>query len=227
MMIPAVCRRSLLALGAAVGAMVIVASAGNSVRAAEINDEDMPDVKIFRGILESLGLRRGDNGIDYRERSPLVVPPGRDLPPPVTGSISEKNPAWPTDPEVKQRRNARAEANKRTAGPDAYLDRIRPLSPNEMRPTGTPSNTAARAPGDSRIIDHSAPMRPNELGYKGGFLSSIFAKDEEYGTFVGEAPRTSLIEPPAGYRTPSPAQPYGVGKDKFNPTPVDRLLPTR
>ena len=37
-------------------------------------------------------------------------------------------------------------------------------------------------------------------------------KDKDVGSFTGEPPRTALTEPPPGYRTPSPEQPYGVGK---------------
>ena len=39
--------------------------------------------------------------------------------------------------------------------------------------------------------------------------------------FAGEPPRTSLIEPPVGYRTPSSSQPYGViGEEKYTPKAV-------
>ena len=34
----------------------------------------------------------------------------------------------------------------------------------------------------------------------------------ETGTFTGEPARESLTAPPAGYQTPSPAQPYGIGR---------------
>jgi hypothetical protein len=37
---------------------------------------------------------------------------------------------------------------------------------------------------------------------------------EEYAVFTGERTRTTLTDPPAGYLTPSPDQPYGVGKEK-------------
>jgi len=37
---------------------------------------------------------------------------------------------------------------------------------------------------------------------------------EEYGKFTGEPPRADLTDPPAGYRTPSPDQPYGIGPEK-------------
>ena len=35
---------------------------------------------------------------------------------------------------------------------------------------------------------------------------------EETVKFTGEPPRTSLTDPPPGYQTPSPDQPYGAGK---------------
>ena len=40
---------------------------------------------------------------------------------------------------------------------------------------------------------------------------------EEKGTFVSEPPRNTLIQPPPGYRTPSPSQPYGVGTKAAGP----------
>jgi hypothetical protein len=57
-------------------------------------------------------------------------------------------------------------------------------------------------------------MKPSDLGYKGGLFGSLFkpTPDNEVGTFTGERPRTSLVEPPPGYQTPSPSQPYGVTK---------------
>jgi hypothetical protein len=56
-------------------------------------------------------------------------------------------------------------------------------------------------------------MSPSELGSKGIF-GSLFKKDDggESAKFTGEPPRASLTAPPRGYQTPSPDQPYGVGK---------------
>ncbi len=221
-MIPATHRmRPALLLGAVLGIAILI-GAHSTARAYEIEEDDMPDVKLFRGILKSLGVQK-DGGIDYRERSPLVVPPNRNLPPPATKTTAEKNPRWPVDPEIKERRAAKAEANKPSRMVDEAMERNRPLRPGE-----TPKANGARPENREKVIDYSQPMRPNELGYKGGLFSSILSqKSNEYTTFVGEQPRTSLIDPPPGYRTPSPAQPYGVGKEKYNPTPVDRMLPTR
>jgi hypothetical protein len=56
-------------------------------------------------------------------------------------------------------------------------------------------------------------LMPSDLGYKGG-LSIFRGKKDEVVTFKGEPPRTNLTEPPKGYRTPSPGQPYGILSDK-------------
>ena len=43
-------------------------------------------------------------------------------------------------------------------------------------------------------------------------LGRTFSKDKdvEAAKFVREPPRGTLTEPPVGYRTPSPAYPYGI-----------------
>jgi hypothetical protein len=227
MMKPSLNRTFVLrSLGALVGAAVIIGQAATPARA--IDDEDLPDIKFLQGVLKSLGLRKDTNTDDYRERSPLVVPPSRNLPPPKSVTKLDTNPAWPKDPEIAKRKSERAERNAPGRMVDDASERMRPLRPNEVRTNGAPVSAASKNPGDNRVIDYSAPMKPNELGYKGGLFSSILKpQEEEFGTFTGETPRASLIEPPAGYRTPSPTQPYGAGKEKWTPTPVDRLLPTR
>jgi hypothetical protein len=220
-------------LGVALGVAILVGCAGTGARAAEEEDDDTPlDTKIFQNILQAIGLRRGEGAnIEYRERSPLVVPPNRNLPPPDSNTAAAKNPTWPTDPEVKRRKEAKATRNTPEKPGDSVMESSRPLRPDELRGSGAPAGSASQADNNKTtpIRDPSAPLKPSELGYKGGLFSSIFnpAKDEEYTTFTGETPRTSLIEPPAGYRTPSPSQPYGVGKEKATSKPADRQLPVR
>ena len=53
-------------------------------------------------------------------------------------------------------------------------------------------------------------------------MGGLIGSKEEYGTFTSEPPRSSLTEPPPGYRTPSPTQPYGVGKEK-GPGPANPM----
>ena len=63
--------------------------------------------------MHGLGAVDGtEKGIDYRERSPLVVPPKLNLPPPETANAAPK-PNWPKDPDVEERRKARLAAKNR------------------------------------------------------------------------------------------------------------------
>ena len=57
----------------------------------------------------------------------------------------------------------------------------------------------------------------------------MFGSKEEVVNFTGEPPRGALTDPPPGYQTPSPTQPYGITKA---PAPkaadvMDRPNPTR
>ena len=48
---------------------------------------------------------------------------------------------------------------------------------------------------------------------------------DDVANFTGEPPRTALTDPPPGYQTPSPEQPYGVGKAKpVAPTSSDYMI---
>jgi hypothetical protein len=56
-------------------------------------------------------------------------------------------------------------------------------------------------------------LSADELGYRGGLFGSMFGGQQERSArFTGEPARTSLTEPPPGYQTPSPEQPYGQGR---------------
>src|ERR1700712_41033 len=84
-----------------VGLAIVFGSAGIS-RAEDDDDEPAIDTQIFRSILKGMGMRHEENSIDYRERSPLVVPQNRDLPKPDTASVTERNPQWPKDPDIQR-----------------------------------------------------------------------------------------------------------------------------
>jgi len=86
-------------------------------RAGDDDDDDKTfEEKIIEGVMRGMGATNMDNsGIDYRERSPLVVPPKLDLPPPASGAKEVKVPNWPKDPDEARRKAqiaARKKANK-------------------------------------------------------------------------------------------------------------------
>jgi hypothetical protein len=200
-------------LGAALifAAGVGAAHAGdNNSSGASADDEDnLPDVQFLRGVLKGMGLKRGDESIDYHERSPLVVPPSRDLPPPDDGSAPRTTAAgWPSDPDVNRRKAATAAEHKVSS-----VDESRALRPNEMMPNGTDVKGKAQTYVSTDPAD-GAPMKPSALGFNGWSFNSLFGSKPEATTFKSEPSRNSLTEPPVGYRTPAPDQPYGVGKDK-------------
>ncbi len=214
-------RVRLHAIGCALGVAAVMA--WSPARAGDGGDT-APDVKFLQNLLEGLGLQRpdvGNNGINYQERSPLVVPPDRSLPPPETASATV-NPNWPIDPEVKRAKALKAARQAKGMSDTAEMEHeANPLRPDELekgRRVNSPRDAGAMSPEDS-----AKPFKPSELGYKGGIFGSLFGKGEsEQGArFTGEPPRTSLTEPPPGYQTPSPNQPYALGKEISRPKAYD------
>jgi len=184
---------------------------------AHAGDDDLPaDQKFLRGVMEGLGFRRdGDETINYKERSPLVIPPGRELPPPEkSGAAIANNPAWPKDPDV-ERRKAQAAMEKGRNISDEREREQNPLRPDQLTPGGKPKKKQARTDDgyEPPASGFGSQIPPSELGFKNSMFGNIFGgKKEESAKFTGEPPRNSLTDPPPGYQTPSPDQPYGVGK---------------
>ena len=61
-------------------------------------------------------------------------------------------------------------------------------------------------------------MRPSQLGSSGGLFGGLFGgsngrqepPQQQVVAITAEQPHTRLMDPPAGYQTPSPSQPYGT-----------------
>src|SRR6202165_6400073 len=87
-------RLAIVALG--VG---LVMTAGAARAQDDEDDGKTFEEKIIEGIMAGVGGTNMENrGIDYRERSPLGVPPRIDLPPPEATKTEIKDPNWPKDP---------------------------------------------------------------------------------------------------------------------------------
>src|SRR5580700_4127175 len=94
---PKALMRALRLSAVALGVGLLMAS--SVARAQDDEDDKTFEEKIIEGIMAGIGGTNMDNrGIDYRERSPLVVPPKIDLPPPVSAKGEIKDPNWPKDP---------------------------------------------------------------------------------------------------------------------------------
>jgi hypothetical protein len=198
--------------------------AAGPVRAGDDEEEDDRtfEEKIIHNIMTGLGgTNMETKGIEYRERSPLVVPPKIDLPPPAA-STEAKAPNWPKDPD-EARRKAAIAARKKEAKESNKDPRtaFRPLTPDELNPGGkvvpAPSNSNTRdsvQPGNSQ---NNPILSPSQLGFNGSLGSLFGGNKPETAPFKGEPERSTLTQPPPGYQTPSPNFAYGTGpKESLN-----------
>jgi hypothetical protein len=199
-----------LRLAAITAGIGLVMSAGVA-RAEDPEDDDSISDKIIRNVMTGLGGTNMENqGIDYRERSPLVVPPKIDLPPPEATSADVKAANWPKDPDV-QRRKAAAEAARKSGRPEDTIESARTLTPAEMASKRVKTTIASETdrPGDP---NKNIVLSPSQLGYNGGLFKNVFGGTKvETTPFKGEPTRDSLTMPPTGYQTPSPSYAYGTG----------------
>jgi len=203
-------RLAVVALG--IG-LVMVAGAA---RAQEDEDDDKTfEEKIVDGLMRGVGATNMENrGIDYRERSPLVVPPRIDLPPPVTATKDVKDPNWPKDPDEARRKAAIAARKKSKPDP---IQAARPLTPAELEVGRTaPSARTSNEPIEPGVST-SPMLSPSQLGFDGRFSSLFGGNKTESKPFKGEPDRETLTQPPPGYQTPSPNFMYGTGpKESLN-----------
>jgi hypothetical protein len=184
-------------------------------RAAD-DDEPAWDTKILRGILEGIGLQRDEKVINYQERAPLVIPPSKTLPPPERSDAAiANNPAWPKDPDVLRAKEDAARDRVIVRAGESFDKESRPLRGNDMTPGAKPGTAkrvarSTQTAGSSSDSETNQRLAPSQLGYSGGLFGMFSSKDDESARFTGEPPRASLTEPPPGYQTPSPDQPYGM-----------------
>lgn len=213
-------RQSLLACAS----VALVSLSAVTAYAADDEDEDTFEQKIIKNILGGLGVKTGGSGIEYRERSPLVLPPSRDLPPPAANTAAS-NPAWPRDPE-RRKKVVKVPANVRAGAEDPGSSAA--MTPDELRRGTVAKGGRPTDYGSQEDPNIGRPLRPNELNTTG---NSIFSwsnltgrQQEETAPFTGEPGRSTLTQPPTGYQTPSPAQPYGVASERSGGWKIPTLL---
>ena len=129
-----------------------------SAWAQDADDEELPaDTKFFRKLFKEFGLQREGEGVEFRERAPLVVPPSRELPPPQSADAVTRNPAWPKDPDAKQRNVAVSTPAQRArlrGAAEAMEEEGRALRPNELNiGTGPASTGSVQNPDESARPD--------------------------------------------------------------------------
>jgi hypothetical protein len=117
-----------------------------------------------------------------------------------------------------------------SSSPDAasdinYTERaplVVPPSRDLPQPAADPTRPAADWPNDTKkgakrqkpkdaVVPDTAVATPNPpVVKKPWYDPSGWFNKEEYANFQGEPVRQDLTDPPAGYRIPSPDQPYGI-----------------
>jgi hypothetical protein len=209
-----------LRLAAIVLGIGLVMSA-NAARAEDDEDDSTFEEKIIKGIMTGIGGTNMENtGIEYRERSPLVIPPRSDLPPPAAAAEAP-GPNWPKDPDVQKRKAAIAARKKDNKDP---REASRVLTPSELAAGKTaPVKRSAETnqPGETGA---NAILSPSQLGYEGGLKGLFGGNKTETAPFKGEPTRDTLTMPPPGYQTPSPNFAYGTGpkeslvQKEYNPS---------
>jgi hypothetical protein len=187
-----------------------------AVRAQEDDEDDKTfEEKIIEGIMAGIGGTNMENkGIEYRERSPLVVPPKIDLPPPASASADVKAPNWPKDPDEARRKAAIAARKKDNKDP---AEARRLLTPSELNKGKVAASTRTNNDPVQPGATNNPMLSPSQLGFTGSFGDLFGGNKSETAPFKGEPTRDSLTQPPTGYQTPSPNFAYGTGpKESLN-----------
>jgi hypothetical protein len=215
---------AILSLGLAVTAGTARAGDDNRTFTEKVSDG-------FYGMIR--GTNMDNHGIDYRERSPLVVPPTLDLPPPAsTAGDAQQIANWPKDPDERQRKAVIA-AKKKNAPPPGRvqvtaagtapqtpaINIAPPVEPQQAPVPGTTRPAYANdrngtattdpiydKPGD--LFTGGAADLANDIGL-GNLFGTTKAAPVEPGT---EPARQALTQPPVGYQTPATGYDYGEAK---------------
>ena len=154
---------------------------------------------LMRDLLGNLGLINPERPpIEYRERAPLVLPPGATLRAPGDpGAVAAKNPQWPNDPDVAERRRRDAEARIPVTESERrrMSDNNPRVSVDELRAgrrpgAGIPTTPSYRYGDNARDDSWVSPDKLRSEGRKADAASSS-----------GE--RQTLTDPPTGLLAPA------------------------
>jgi hypothetical protein len=191
----------------ALGLIVLIGLAPGIARAEDDQSSLWSlDKKIIYEVLRSFGMtpkRTLEDQIEFHDRPALVVPQSRVPPPP------QAPPAVRVEADAGREAAKKRTANRQDLDPDQFTN---PLRPSELGGAATAAPAPSRPAGEADMTD---TMRPSQLGSSGGIFGGLLGgnnrrqEQRQVGTLAAEPPRTRLIDPPAGYQTPSPNQPYG------------------
>jgi hypothetical protein len=181
--------------------LACLALAGCASSTSGFEDEGGEDKTVEQGLIKNLMTSMGaiearERPIEYKPRSPLVVPPKRDLPPPQDpGALTAGN--FPKNPEDVDEARLRGAGKDRGAG-----GRI--MTPDEI------AEYKMKMPAAPRRVeaDSSRRLTPEEMRGQGKITEEALALAANPG------PRRSLTEPPIAYKTPSSKAPMEAPEEK-------------
>ncbi|WP_439922874.1 hypothetical protein [Nitrobacter sp. JJSN] len=212
-------RRSVRVAAVAAGIAVVLSS--GVARAQDDDDDSTFEEKIIHNLMSGIGATNMENkGIEYRERSPLVIPPKIDLPPPGSTAANVRDPNWPKDPDLQRHKETVAARKQSKPAPEEGGLSILP-SKLAMPGSGTTTRRAeTEQPGKPQ--NESPALSPSQLGFTGKLGNLFGGNKPQTAPFTGEPERETLTQPPAGYQTPSSNFAYGTGpKESLGNTYVD------
>ena len=179
-----------LRLAVALLGIGLVMAAGPARAADDDEDDKTFEEKLIEGIMAGIGGTNMENrGIEYRERSPLVVPPKLDLPPPASAAAEGSG----AELAEGSRRAAPQGRDRRPQEGEQGSARSRPR-PDASRTRCRQDHRAARTNSDP--IQPGTPannpiLSPSQLGYTGGFSGMFGGNKAETAPFKGEPTRES------------------------------------
>jgi len=186
------------ALAGAAGVFLLIGAAVHP-GAARAEEGNQTLRQIFGLITGDTG-EKSTEGIDYRERPPLVLPPKMDLPPP-QASAATQNPAWPNDPDVGRLKKLKAEAkaparqvNEANANPHISQQELEKGRIAASDPTSPQQNACDYSNAPECLYTPWAILK--KVGSNDAQPKDVLVPGEE-------PPRDYLTEPPPGFRKPT------------------------
>ncbi len=199
--------------GSGLGVLLSAIAAGSALL-YPLPGRAFEDTNPLNSMLGFFGMQfdKDSDGIDYRARPPLVVPPRFDLPPP---KEAKRDSSWPKDPDVAAQR--RAALASKTPAPQITPNTRVEMSQRELEEhkgqlpsDGPPDECQANA---GTPICLYAPW--NALK---SIVTGLHSDTVQPGP---EPPRKYLTEPPPGYRQATAAAKAAMEPPKEQPDPAD------
>lgn len=175
-------------------------AAAGVARPASASDDGYQNV--FTSVLTAVGVMSPDNTpeIEYRERPPLVLPPGSQLAKPqAAGAV--RSAAWPNDPDVLRRKKAADDAKAPMSSAFNHSDDQRMSKDEQLKYRATQDTAVAISPTQCPLNEKSMVRCRNPEAFKAEedrLKASHPEKSEKLEAGV-EPDRLYLTQPPKGY----------------------------